>query len=62
MKVKIKNMENLHDVVAWSSEEIVTTESWYGKTTKIVPVVIIVLRGTKQVKSFPVYEIEELEK
>jgi hypothetical protein len=62
MKVKIKGKDNLHDVVAWSSQTVEEADKglFTGTKTLVVPVVIIVLRGTTNVEVHSVQDIEEL--
>jgi hypothetical protein len=65
MKVKIKGIDNLQDVIAWSSQTISSTDKpgMFGTIKDmIVPVVIIVVRGTTKVAVHPVHDIEELHK
>ena len=66
MKVKIKDKDNLHDVVGFSSKSIrVDTVGVFGTTNidwMVTPVVLIVLRGTTKVEVHPVQDIEELHK
>ena len=59
MKVKIKGMENIHNVVAWSCQT--NTNKSFIEKSEIIPVVIIIVKGTKKVMTIPVSDIEEIE-
>jgi hypothetical protein len=65
MKVKIKGMDNIHNVIAWSSETRTIEESWSkmlsSKEFKVIPVAIIQIKNTKELKVVSVYDIESIE-